>query len=237
MTEQRADRSDMQINVPINVRNNVRNNVPINCRNDVRIVDRSHGLANDLICANFMDMPLIPIIDHRDHPERFPEDQGILIQHCPRDWTVLQQAYRRSVLTQQPLILAYHRPTGGDWTTLLGIAKYLARTGTWISVQQWCDRLAVSLATLQAGLTILCDLGFQIQIQGEGLTVSREAIEAPSSDCLATAARQWTGFLREERFRQQYFMQVSLAVLQAFLHQSLSRSETVDAAEDASMGK
>ncbi len=161
-----------------------------------------------------------PILDYR-HLSAPINPNGVRLTTCPNNWNILQTAYRRSILAQQPLILDYRLPMESDFATLLGIAKYLARTQKSVSPQQWCDRLSVSASTLQIGLEALQKLGFEIKTTKQGLAVSREATGSPLSEILAAAAEAWERGVCHERFRQQYFMQVKLAVLQAFLSQSL----------------
>ncbi len=161
-----------------------------------------------------------PILDRRHLPAS-PIPNSVHLTTCPSDWTALKLAYRRSVLAQQPLVLDYRLPPESDFATLLGIAKYLARIKTPISPQQWCDRLSISAPTLQIGLELLRELGFVIRSGRNGLEVSRLSLDAPNPEVLTGAAEDWDRSVRRERFRQQYFMQVNLAVLQAFLSQSL----------------
>ncbi len=163
---------------------------------------------------------LHPIIDRRHLPTS-PLPNSIHLTTCPSDWTSLKLAYRRSVLMQQSLVLDYRLPPESDFATFLGMAKYLARVKTPISPQQWCDRLSISAPTLQIGLDLLKELGFVIRVGRNGLTVSRPTLEAPHPEVLTQAAMDWGRSLRRERFRQQYFMQVNLAVLQAFLSQAM----------------
>jgi single-stranded-DNA-specific exonuclease len=163
---------------------------------------------------------LHPILDRRHHPgPSLPNT--IRLTTCPSDWNSLKIAYRRSVLAAQPLVLDYRLPTESDFTTLLGIAKYLARTGEGVSPQQWCDRLSISAPTLQIGLEALRNLGFVITAGRNGLAVAQGPIEAPTTAVLTQAAEDWGRSIRRERFRQQYFMQVNLEVLRAFLAQSM----------------
>jgi single-stranded-DNA-specific exonuclease len=163
---------------------------------------------------------LHPILDRRHHLTS-PLPNTVRLTTCPSDWNSLKSAYRRSVLAVQPLVLDYRLPTESDFTTLLGIAKYLARTGESVSPQQWCDRLSISAPTLQIGLEALRKLGFVIKTGRNGLAVARASIEAPAPEVLTQVAEDWARSARRERFRQQYFMQVSLEVLRAFLAQAM----------------
>ncbi len=183
-------------------------------RYDVRLIQWFYDSPPDL------PSNLHPIVDRRHHSMP-PLSNSIRLTVCPSDWTVLKLAYRRSVAVQQPLVLDYRLPTDNDFATFLGIAKHLVRTQKSISPQQWCDRLSISASTLQRGLEILRRLGFVVVTERNGLKVSRLSIEAPTTEVLTFAAEDWEQLVCRERFQQQYFMQVNLAVLQAFLSQSL----------------
>jgi single-stranded-DNA-specific exonuclease len=183
-------------------------------RYDVRLIQWFYHSPSD------SPSNLPPILDRRHHPSP-PLPNTICLTTCPSDWNALKIAYRRSVLAAQPLVLDYRLPSESDFTTLLGIAKYLARTGEGVSPQQWCDRLSISAPTLQIGLEALRELGFVVKTGRNGLAVSRASIEAPTPEVLTQVAEDWARSVRRERFRQQYFMQVSLEVLRAFLAQAM----------------
>ena len=167
----------------------------------------------------------IPILDWRTESNQSIQNVVRLTQ-CPSDWNTLKIAFRRAIATQQPLALDYRSPTQNNWSQLIGLAKYLARTGEHISPQHYCDRLVVSATTLQMGLEILRDLGFKITNKQDGLQIS--PIENPPKISeLAAAESSWTIRVREERFRQHYFAQVSLTIIQAFLNQDSSSFTTL----------
>ena len=167
----------------------------------------------------------IPILDWRTESNQSIQNVVRLTQ-CPSDWNTLKIAFRRAIATQQPLALDYRSPIQNNWSQLIGIAKYLARTGEHISPQHYCDRLVVSATTLQVGLEILRDLGFKITNKQDGLQIS--PIEDPPKIAELTAAESsWTTRVREERFRQHYFAQVSLTIIQAFLNQDSSSFTTL----------
>ena len=167
----------------------------------------------------------IPILDWRTESNQSIQNVVRLTQ-CPSDWNTLKIVFRRAIAIQQPLALDYRNPTQNNWSQLIGIAKYLARTGEHISPQHYCDRLVVSATTLQMGLEILRDLGFKIANKQDGLQIS--PIENPPKTSELTAAESsWTIRVREERFRQHYFAQVSLTIIQAFLNQDSSSFTTL----------
>jgi single-stranded-DNA-specific exonuclease len=168
----------------------------------------------------------IPILDWRTESGKLTQNV-IRLTQCPSDWNTLKIAFRRAIVTQQPLALDYRLPTQNNWSRLIGIAKYLARTGEHISPQHYCDRLVVSATTFQIGLEILRDLGFKITNQQDGLQISRAIDNPPEIAELTAAESSWTIGVREERFRQRYFVQVSLSIVQAFLNQDSSSLTTL----------
>ena len=167
----------------------------------------------------------VPILDWRTESNQSIQNVVRLTQ-CPSDWNTLKIAFRRAIATQQPLVLDYRNPTQNNWSQLIGIAKYLARTGECISPQHYCDRLVVSATTLQIGLEILRDLGFKITSKEDGLQISPME-NPPKISELAAAESSWTIRVREERFHQHYFVQVSLTTIQAFLNQDSSSFTTL----------
>ncbi len=162
----------------------------------------------------------IPILDWRTESNK--SDQNVMrLTQCPSDWNTLKIAFKRAIETQQSLVLDYRLSTENNWSQLIGVAKYLARTGEPISPQHYCNRLAVSATTLQMGLEILRDLGFKITSHPDGLQIS-PLDNPPTIAELGAAELSWTTQVREERFRQQYFTQISLTTIEAFLTQYLS---------------
>ena len=168
----------------------------------------------------------IPILDWRTKSVKSTQNV-IRLTQCPSDWNTLKIAFRRAIVTQQPLALDYRLPAQNNWSQLIGIAKYLARTGEHISPQHYCDRLVVSATTFQIGLEILRNLGFKITNQQDGLQIFRATDNPPEIAELAAAEASWTIRVREERFRQRYFVQVSLPIVQAFLNQDSSSLTTL----------
>jgi single-stranded-DNA-specific exonuclease len=168
----------------------------------------------------------IPILDWRTESGKSTQNV-IRLTQCPSDWNTLKIAFRRAIAAQQPLALDYRLPTQNNWPQLIGIAKYLARTGEHISPQHYCDRLVVSATTFQIGLEILRNLGFKITNQRDGLQISRTTNNPPEIAELTAAESFWTIRVREERFRQHYFAQVSLTIVEAFLSQDSSSLTTL----------
>ena len=189
-------------------------------RYEVRLVECSP------VSPIIIETSKVAILDWRTESVKSAQNV-IRLTQCPSDWITLQIAFRRAIATQQPLALDYRLPIQNNWCQLIGIAKYLARTGEHISPQHYCDRLVVSATTFQIGLEILRDLGFKITNQQDGLQISRATDNPPEIAELTAAESSWSIRVREERFRQRYFVQVSLSIVQAFLNQDSSSFATL----------
>ena len=138
---------------------------------------------------------------------------------CPLDWS----AFTRYADEAQPLTLAYPPPPVAPptqrWQQLLGIAKYLARTGAWHARSRVAAKLAVSDRTLQIGLLALQTLGFTLQQTETELALAAPA-QPPNSEQSELAAADFLVAVQEESFRQRYFYEVPVATLQQVLHRA-----------------
>ncbi|MBD1824600.1 single-stranded-DNA-specific exonuclease RecJ [Cyanobacteria bacterium FACHB-DQ100] len=141
------------------------------------------------------------------------------LKTAPANWIEFQTWFRRAIHQQRPLAIAYPPPTlmpaAEIWQTLVGIAKYLSRTGKTATRQQLYDRLHIGDVALKAGIQALEQLGFQVTYADQ-----RFRITLKDSDQLANAAiEQFFTAVREEQFYRQYFAQVSFSTLQAIVAQ------------------
>ncbi|NEP17281.1 MAG: single-stranded-DNA-specific exonuclease RecJ [Leptolyngbya sp. SIO4C1] len=159
------------------------------------------------------------LVDCRVEPAIAP-DSPLVLAHCPSDWQQLRPWWHQAT-PQQPLVLAY--PPPGDrnfvavWKTLLGLAKYLSRTGQAATPQQLCERLQMAPPTLELGLKALAAAGFEPSHQAEGLMFDYRPEQAAADP--AEAIRLFLSAVREEQFRQRYFYQVPVATAQAVMSQ------------------
>ena len=92
------------------------------------------------------------------------------------------------------------------WQTLVGIAKYLDRTGIEIPIQTLQQKLGITeLAVLETGLESLQDCGWEITELNSGM-IEMELIRSISDSKTLMAARQkFITALNELIFRQKYF--------------------------------
>ena len=103
------------------------------------------------------------------------------------------------------------------WQQLVGIAKYLSRTGQSATRIQLLDKLGIGDRALKLGFQTLELLGFTLRFSDNAFHVSWQ--EQPShlstDTALAAAVEQFAIAVKEEQFRRQYFYQVPLATMQA----------------------
>lgn len=154
------------------------------------------------------------VIDQRDRPSASPAPPAVLT--CPSDWSDFA-AYPRSV---ESLTLAYPPPEPiapeTHWQQLLGIAKYLARSGESRSVAVIKSKLAVGDRALQMGFRALTQLGFTLQQQGDQIRILPPATAIAEPD-YQRAAHSFLAAVQEEQFRRDYFYQVPKETVQQVL--------------------
>ena len=153
----------------------------------------------------------------------------LLLRQAPTSWTELQVWVRRAQQEQRSLAIAYTLPTPQPpmdrWQTLVGIAKYLSRTGKTATRQQLLDKLDLSDRALQLGFKTLTLLNFEVQHQDQAFTMTGDAIatEIPSTEpplALSEAVQNFLNAVKEDQFRRQYFFQVPIAIMRSLVFQS-----------------
>jgi single-stranded-DNA-specific exonuclease len=164
------------------------------------------------------------ILDWRDGSSEPAEIDILPVPDCPYTWDNLEPLATQAKLNQQKLALTYSSDrilsAHDRWQTLIGVAKFLARTGTIISPSDLCDRCQLTPGTLQLGLSTLQSIGFTVQQTQSGIQFQRDAQSIPSAaseeriqNCLTAIA--------EETFCQQYFQSTSAEIMQQTLDQRL----------------
>ena len=160
------------------------------------------------------------LLDWRTEKPIEPPANVLQMQHCPSSWEEFNHWVRHAQQIGQQLALAYPPPTADKpedlWQRWLGLAKFLSRTGESVTYQQIQARFGWGDCALNAALASLEPLGFAVRVHQEELTCQLE--EAIDPDWQA-ASQTFTTTVREEQFRQQYFYQVDLAILQATAQQ------------------
>lgn len=176
------------------------------------------------------------IIDWRNEatPKTNLTPAPLIIQRCPTRWQELQKWFRRARQEQRPLAIAFAPPTTTPametWQQLVGIAKYLSRTGKTATRQQFLDKLSISDLPLQLGFKSLTYLGFELSSSENGIQIrQRTSFDRSTQDStlsqaneegLMQAVKQFLIAVKEEQFRQQYFFQVPLSTIQAIAEHS-----------------
>jgi single-stranded-DNA-specific exonuclease len=144
------------------------------------------------------------------------DEKAIELKTAPTSWSELRIWYRRALDERCPLAIAYPPPTllsaSEIWQTLVGIAKYLSRTGKTATRQQLYDRLMIGDIALKAGIQALESLGFHMTYSEQGFSFSfkERSVSDVELEAFLTA-------VREEQFYRQYFAQVPLSTIQAIV--------------------
>ncbi|MBW4524147.1 MAG: single-stranded-DNA-specific exonuclease RecJ [Phormidium tanganyikae FI6-MK23] len=164
------------------------------------------------------------LLDWRTHRT---EETAIELKTAPASWIEFQTWFKRAINQQRPLAIAYSPPSlipaTEVWQTLVGIAKYLSRTGKTATRQQFYDRLQIGDVALKAGIQALEQLCFQVTYANHSFSIAVHQPEQEISN-RANAERgasieQFLTAVREEQFYRQYFAQVPFSTMQAIAAQ------------------
>jgi single-stranded-DNA-specific exonuclease len=150
----------------------------------------------------------------------------LVMTQCPHSWTELQLWFRRAEQAQRPLAIAYPAPTLNSpidiWQQLVGIAKYLSRTGNIATRQQLLDKLEIGDRALQLGFKTLKYLGFSITYSELGFQIMWTSTQSTQEDALTDSVERFLNAIKEDQFRRQYFYQTPLEILRAIATSRLS---------------
>ena len=148
------------------------------------------------------------------------------IQTCPASWNELQAWFRRALREQKRLAIAYPspllNPPSEIWQTLIGMAKYLSRTGKTATRQQLYKQLDIGDLALKNGFLALKCLGFEVTYPEHSFQVMWKEVADPiAAQAQAKSAIQdFFAAIQEEQFQRQYFYQVPLSTIQTVAHQT-----------------
>jgi single-stranded-DNA-specific exonuclease len=149
---------------------------------------------------------------------------------CPRSWDDLRVWGRRARTEGKRLAIAYSSPPLVDpmtlWQRLVGIAKYLSRTGTTATRQQWLDQLGIGDRTLQVGFQSLAQLGFTITTTSDGFQVTYTPQPSFTAQVEQTIMASFLHAVQEEQFRRRYFVNVPFQTITTMLNVELSQIES-----------
>jgi single-stranded-DNA-specific exonuclease len=168
------------------------------------------------------------LLDWRGEAEELTTEflpQPLTVRECPTSWDELQVWFWRAIQADRKLAIAYPQPDQLPpreiWQKLVGIAKFLSRTGKSVTLAQLQDKLDLSDRTIQLGLNALSCLGFQVEYLDWLININWQ----PSVDDIASADNAATlAFLsavKEEQFLRQYFYQVPLTTIQTMASQAV----------------
>ncbi|MEM1368217.1 MAG: single-stranded-DNA-specific exonuclease RecJ [Cyanobacteria bacterium P01_H01_bin.15] len=156
------------------------------------------------------------VLDYRTQAKP-PDTDAVVLSDCPRTWGELRKAYQAAQERDRPLVLAYSSPDELDfaelWRTLVGVAKYLARTGESIPLAQLQAKLKLDERTLSQGLSTLHSLGLTAHLQQK--TLIFETTE-PAPDSTSEFVH-FQAAIAELQFQQQYFYEAPLEILTTIL--------------------
>jgi single-stranded-DNA-specific exonuclease len=144
----------------------------------------------------------------------------LTIRECPTSWDELQVWFRRAIASDRKLAIAYPPPSQLPpyeiWQKLVGIAKFLSRTGQSATLAQLQEKLDLSDRTLHLGINTLSVLGFQVQHLDWAIAISwHPSLTSSDTDSASNDATQaFVAAVEEEQFLRQYFYQVPLATIQ-----------------------
>ncbi|NER38105.1 MAG: hypothetical protein F6J93_29795 [Oscillatoria sp. SIO1A7] len=140
----------------------------------------------------------------------------LVIRKSPSSWDEVKEWYRAAAASSKQLAIAYEAPQLEPpvrvWEKLVGIAKYLSRTGKSCQRSQIVEKLAIGDRSLDLGLQTLAALGFEISSEEQEL---RATWQQPPAAEPSAAIEQFLLAITEEQFRRQYFSTVSLDTIQA----------------------
>ncbi|PNW40240.1 UNVERIFIED_CONTAM: single-stranded-DNA-specific exonuclease RecJ [Euhalothece sp. KZN 001] len=135
------------------------------------------------------------------------------VETCPRHWEELKQSVQSGIKENCPIALTYsgfeNVSAKETWKQLLGIAKYLDRTGGMVSLEKLQNKLQLSKSVLKIGLKALVSIGFDIKGE-ESITISKTTLP---NDIESEAVTNFLAAIQEEKFRCQYFSEVPLETI------------------------
>ena len=150
----------------------------------------------------------------------------LLLQECPTNWDNLRAWFRRALYLKQPLALAWTAPQvvspNQVWLSLVGIAKYLSRTGQTVTRHQLHQKLGIDDQPLRLGFKALAHLGFKVSSIDQGFSISATPVEEPAvlDTAYVQSIEKFLAAVREEQFQRQYFYQVPLSRIQTIAAQT-----------------
>jgi single-stranded-DNA-specific exonuclease len=161
---------------------------------------------------------------HSVQPNQATPESGkdiLVMTQCPTSWDQVGHWVQQAQAQNQKLAIAYDCPppsTAIDcWKQLVGIAKYLVRTGETAFQSQLEQRLHLGPESLAWGWQALQRVGFEVKVEADTLKIQAtgELPWATHPDA-SEVIQHFLAAVREEQFLQQYFQAVPVEVIAAF---------------------
>ncbi len=187
------------------------------CRNNINREDSGrHAWGRD----HFPKMDWI--LDWRDAEAKSNASSVVRVDRCPACWNDLYPQLKEALETNQKLAIAYQPPQLTEptviWEQLVGIAKYLDRTGSSATYAQLQAKLGLGELSLRLGFQALEVCGFVLTYGDSTFEITCDDNKAPDEE-IALALERFLAAVQEEQFHRQYFSQVPLATIQAIAQQ------------------
>jgi single-stranded-DNA-specific exonuclease len=160
--------------------------------------------------------------------KRHPSTSEVLcLEACPTQWDDLTAWAKRAKSDRQKLALAYSMtepPTAVLlWQQLAGIAKYAARTQQSLALAQVRSHLNLTGRSLLLGLDALKAVGFELEVNGDVLTMQGQpsSLTEQDSTSAAQAIERFMDAIDEDHFLHHYFQRTPVEQLQQIVEQRL----------------
>lgn len=153
-----------------------------------------------------------------------PEASVLPVSQCPTSWDEFHQQSQQARTSSQTLAIAYSSPQPINpeqiWQHLVGIAKYLSRTGKPVTRQQILEKLGISEASLELGLQALVSIGITVETPTRHQIIMQQGPpQTLKAQANPKALHSLIAALQEEQFHRQYFQQVPVQILEAAAQQ------------------
>ncbi|MGC9503422.1 single-stranded-DNA-specific exonuclease RecJ [Baaleninema sp.] len=185
-------------------------------RYEVRLIDVRSALERQ--AAEIVGKPKFRLLDWRVKSE-IPQPHPPLLETCPSSWEQLERWFRQvrqELGATGELALAYSEPEPVSpeeiFMELLGVAKYLNRTGKRVEIYKIRDKLALSDRTLSLGFLALQELGFQTQLRQDTVQIKHSQVLEKNSEDKPSIDR-FLEAVCEEQFRCSYFTKASISTI------------------------
>jgi single-stranded-DNA-specific exonuclease len=165
-------------------------------------------------------IPIDWILDWRQKSDRPSSHEAIVqVTQCPTSWAELESYLQAAVRAGQKLAIAYPPPVpiapGQIWQQLVGLAKYLSRSGVTVTRAELCGKLEIGDRALETGLQSLQLVGFSLVQRRDKLQLDWKPVADLETLAEQRAIAQFSAAVQEEQFYQRYFYELPLERLQA----------------------